>query len=70
MQTVVVGGTRDCTPTENPCNGPLAPDSQYFIRYTLFSGGQATEYNFTSQSFSTSAGKSEICNGLVVGVHC
>ena len=59
MQTVTVGGDRNCTPTDNPCNGPLTHDSQYFVRYTLFSGGQRTDYDFTMQEFSTSAGKSE-----------
>ena len=58
MQRVVVGGNEDCGPTDNPCNGPLAPESEYFVRYTLFSGGQPTEYDFTSQTFSTIAGKS------------
>lgn len=59
LQTVTVGGDEDCGPTDNPCNGRLTPDSQYFVRYALLSGDQRTEYDFTMQAFSTSAGESD-----------
>ena len=59
MQTVTVGGDKNCRPTDNPCNGPLTPDSQYLVRYALFSGDERTDYDFAMQAFSTSAGKSE-----------
>ena len=59
LQTVVVGGDEVCGPMDDPCNGPLAPESEYFVRYTLFSGDQQTDYDFTAQVFSTNAGKRE-----------
>ena len=60
MQTVTVGGTDVCGPTDNPCNGPLVPDSEYRVRYTLFSGSQSTDYDFfPDATFSTNAGKKD-----------
>ena len=59
MQTVTVGGNNDCGPTDDPCNGPLAPGSDYRVRYRLFSGDQATDYDFADQVFTTMEGKEE-----------
>lgn len=52
-QSVVVGGTADCGPNDNPCNGPLKPGSDYAVRYRLFSGDNEQDYDFSTATFST-----------------
>ena len=54
---VTVGGTQECGPGVSPCNGPLEPESDYRVRYRLFSGNQSVDYDFTSDVFTT--GKEE-----------
>ena len=53
MQTVTVGGTENCGPTDMVCNGPLTPGSDYRVRYRLFSGNNSVDYDFTGQTFTT-----------------
>lgn len=38
--------SEQCGPDDIVCNGPLAPEATYGVRYTLFSGDQSQEYPF------------------------
>ena len=54
VQRVQVGGDENCLPTDNPCNGPLNPESEYSVRYRLFSeDGVGVDYPFSDQVFTT-----------------
>lgn len=52
-QIAVVGGNIECGPEDDPCNGPLAPGSNYAVRYRLYSGEEFTDYDFSDATFST-----------------
>ena len=56
VQTVMVGGSDQCGPSDIPCNGPLNPGSSYRVRYRLFSGNQSTDYAFVGGTFTTGTG--------------
>ena len=40
-----IGGTQDCGPKDEVCNGPLDPSAEYQVRYRLFVGAQFQDYN-------------------------
>ena len=35
-----------CSSTDDPCNGPLEPNTEYAIRYRLYSGTDVVHYDF------------------------
>ena len=39
-----------CGPDDIICNGPLESNTQYGVRYTLFSGDQSQEYPFFDEA--------------------
>ena len=42
-----------CTPNDNPCNGPLEPNTEYRIQYQLFSGKMKADYDFFNNTITT-----------------
>lgn len=52
----------ECGPEDIVCNGPLAPDATYGVRYTLFSGNQSQEYQFFDGAEITTGEKNRVIN--------
>ena len=51
---VTVGGTDQCGPTDEVCNGPLQAGADYAVRYRLYSGSEFQDYGFHPNAlFST-----------------
>ena len=51
---VTVGGTQECGPMDEVCNGPLQAGADYAVRYRLYSGSEFQDYSFhPNASFST-----------------
>ena len=46
-----MGGSEDCGPEDEVCNGPLDPDTEYNVRYRLFSGELASDFPFAEDVF-------------------
>eukprot|EP00731_Ephydatia_muelleri_P029842 Em0021g365a len=66
-----IGGTQDCGPKDEVCNGPLDPSAEYQVRYRLFVGAQFQDYNnyvtFTTLPSSPSSPSSSAA-GIIAGI--